>query len=271
MAKKATFLTGNNDLLCIYDGGVSLTVDDTTGSRDTVIPAASPDYSRDIVLLDNATIFTGDIKPASNTSSDAACFPASAFVEKKDGSIIPISAVNVGDTIRTGADSFSDVFMFTHRNAVSVNEFVKLTTSEGASVTLTAGHYLHVEQKNSLVAAVDVMVGDSLVLAFAKDAASVVVTKESVSGLGLYNPQTVDGSIVVDGFLASAYTTAVHPKVAHCSLAPIRWLYEQLPYDILRDFLGSLFATGSPKAAAFLPTGPSIVSLYGVWRMDRPD
>jgi hypothetical protein len=137
--------------------------------------------------------------------------------------------------------------------------------------TYTSSYKYATKQKNSLVAAADVMIGDSLVLAFAKDAASVVVTKESVSGLGLYNPQTVDGSIVVDGFLASAYTTAVHPKVAHCSLAPIRWLYEQLPYDILRDFLGSLFATGSPKAAAFLPTGPSIVSLYGVWRMDRPD
>ena len=43
---------------------------------------------------------------------------------------------------------------------------------------------------------------------------------------GLYNPLTLAGDIVVDGILASTYTKAVTPKMAHAALAPLRMMYE---------------------------------------------
>ncbi len=39
---------------------------------------------------------------------------------------------------------------------------------------------------------------------------------------GLYNPQTAAGDIVVDGFVASTYTTFASPRAAHALLAPLR-------------------------------------------------
>ena len=43
-----------------------------------------------------------------------------------------------------------------------------------------------------------------------------------VERVGLYNPQTVAGDIFVDGVLASTYTTAVEPELAHALLTPLR-------------------------------------------------
>lgn len=47
-------------------------------------------------------------------------------------------------------------------------------------------------------------------------------------GLGralTFNPQTLDGDILVDGIVTSTYTTAVAPRVARAVLSPLRLLY----------------------------------------------
>lgn len=45
---------------------------------------------------------------------------------------------------------------------------------------------------------------------------------------GLYNPQTVDGDLVVDGIVVSTYTTAVEPNMAHALLTPVRAMFMAL-------------------------------------------
>jgi hypothetical protein len=59
-----------------------------------------------------------------------------------------------------------------------------------------------------------------------------VVSTTLVEATGLYNPQTIHGDIVVDGIVASTYTTAVDPQVAHGLLAPLRVLYSWLSISI---------------------------------------
>jgi Hint module len=258
--KKAIFLTGSNELLCILVGDASATID---GGRGPITPDGTPDLT-EFTPIANTTApttgnNTGEVSIPRETSSK--CFPASATVEKIDGSIVLISALQVGDSIRTGADSFSDVFMFTHRESSSINTFVRLTTVTGESITLSAGHYLHVAQYGRLIAAADVKIGDMLLLTSAKGAASAVVRTEIMMARGLYNPQTIDGRIAVDGIVASTYTTAVHPSFAHMSLAPVRWIYERIPHTVSRALTGSLFAAGSPITAAILPSGPSMVTV----------
>jgi Hint module len=253
---KGLFLATTDSRLCIYTSPV--TADQGSGASPSAEPDASglPDASPD----DGGSASTSGGKTGNSTDRKSSCFPASASVQMADGRTVPISSLEVGDSVRTGPHSYSDVFMFTHRAASSVNTFVKLTTAAGPAITLTPGHYVYVVSgaASRLVAAADVSVGDSLLLSD-DSVPSPVVSRQQVSDTGLYNPQTLDGSIVVDGVVASAYTTAVHPSFAHSALAPVRWLYEALPFAAPRWYIGSMFANGSPTAAALLPSGPPVM------------
>lgn len=152
---------------------------------------------------------------------DAVCFPAFATVELESGSIKRMDELSIGDRVRTGSDSFSDVFMFTHKLAHVVNDFVRIQTAAGQELTLTHSHYLYLN--GALAAADQVRIGDSVQLSSGSSTTvtAVTYTKET----GLYNPQTLQGDIFVDGVRASTYTRAVPPKIAHTLLAPLRTLY----------------------------------------------
>lgn len=109
----------------------------------------------------------------------------------------------------------------------------------------------------ALVSAASVRIGDVLQLANGSDSPVVVV--EDVSADGLYNPQTVDGNIIVDGIVASTYTTAVHPCVAHAALlAPIRFLYERSRlFVVVLDALASFISRSTDRLARVVPAGPA--------------
>lgn len=58
------------------------------------------------------------------------------------------------------------------------------------------------------------------------------VSVRKVEKEGLYNPQTVHGDIVVDGIVASVYTEAVQPRVAHAMLAPMRAVRDEFGWSV---------------------------------------
>lgn len=197
-------------------------------------PSAEPDTIIDGDLTPSATpstdVFGSDgtafpsIVPEATTTPAPVCFPASATVELADGSVKRMDAVRLGDRVRVGANTFSDVFMFTHKMAEVEHAFVTLTASTGAKLSLTEGHFMYVN--GGLAPAHTVRKGDAVELA---DGSCATVSKvETTLGQGLYNPQTEHGDIVVDGFRASTYTTAVNPGAAHALLAPFRSVYESL-------------------------------------------
>lgn len=66
---------------------------------------------------------------------------------------------------------------------------------------------------------------------------------QRVTEQGLYNPQTLAGEIVVDGFQASTYTTHVEPVFAEALLAPIRAAFRFTGIDITMGTLES----GAPE------------------------
>lgn len=157
--------------------------------------------------------------------SSAACFPADALVELMDGNTIAMASLRVGDMVKVAADRFSQVVMFTHRLTEGDFEFVSLQVAssavKSAELQLSAGHYLNVN--GELKAAQSVQVGDVVNMGDGSSAA--VVRVSSVVSRGLFNPQTADGNIVVNGVSASTYTTAVKPAVAHSLLWPVRQLF----------------------------------------------
>jgi len=191
------------------------------------------------------------------SNATAACFPAEATVTLASGAAVRMDQLSVGDSVAVGGGRFSDVFAFTHADAAAVSSFVELTVASPAdacaahptSLRLTPGHYLSVN--GGLAAASTVVVGDRLVRA---DGSAAVVTHVSaVRRAGLYNPQTVDGAILVDGIVTSTYTTAVEPRVAHAALAPLRALYA-----VGGGWVGGLL-TESSRLAGLLPRGPLVM------------
>lgn len=141
-------------------------------------------------------------------------------MELRDGRVKRMDNVDVGDFVHVGLGEFSEVFMFTHRSEKHAGEFVTLQTKAG-KLSVTRGHFVHSSQ--GVIAVETLEVGDAVVLA---DGAFVRVNEISTEiRRGLYNPQTLHGDVVVNGFLATTYTVAMKPRAAQSLLVPLRALY----------------------------------------------
>jgi len=180
-------------------------------------------------------------------SSSSVCFPAHATVELSNGTVIRMDEIQVGDKVLVNAEKeYSDVFMFTHRLSAVNAEFVSLQTENGNNIMLTKNHYLYVNGKMAVSGIVKV--GDKLQT---KDGKSTAVTSVStVRADGLYNPNTLHGDIVVNGIVASAYTSDINPTLAHAALMPVR-----MAYKLGGDVVGHAFDNGSDLIASILPDG----------------
>ena len=169
-----------------------------------------------------------------------------ATVELEDGTIKHMSELVIGDRVLVEGGIYSPVFMFTHKLGDIQHEFVELDT-EHTSIRLTDGHYLRV---NGVQAAAGVVrEGDRLTL---KDGREVeVIAVRRVILAGLYNPQTTQGSIVVDGVVASCYTRAVQSGAAHALLAPLRAAFDRVGL-VCRAFEngGGVFTHWMPSGTA---------------------
>lgn len=262
-ADKALRNNGEGVNFCFHDeiSGANLELPDVSGGDFNFVPVCSGGSLSDPKYLASNSSGTSPRTDGAGGNSTAAtktgskCFPTTATIELEGGKRITMSQLRIGDRVRTGPDSFSDVFLFTHRDAEVRAQFVRLVTAAGSKITLTRSHYLYVN--GALVSAGSVRNGD--VLQLADGSASPISAIEDVSGDGLYNPQTVDGKIVVDGVVSSAYTTSVHPHVAHGALlAPLRLVYERsrIPVAVL-DAIASFISRGANVLARAAPSGPT--------------
>lgn len=225
------WLTSVEALLVPYDAGTD------SGATYTAANAATSPQGAVARATEGVIANYGFIRATSGSSSDATssgtpspsptstesntCFPGAATVELVDGSVTPMAELAVGDVVKVGMEKYSKVFMFTHRLAHTSNTFVTLETASGASLALTKSHYIYAD--GSLVAASAVKVGSTVTLGNGE--VDTVVSVGTKIDRGLYNPQTVDGNIVVNGVLSSTYTTSVDPTLAHALLAPFRAIF----------------------------------------------
>jgi hypothetical protein len=185
----------------------------------------------------------GPIGPQGPTGADeqnaSGCFPASATVVVRDTGSVPIENVRVGDWVLSGPNGRYDTIVhFTHSDPRHVGPMVQMTItpsggpSSGGSggggggggsraietrVTMTANHYLpDANRPGQLRRAGSVVVGDRLVAASGEP---VTVTHVAVvdNVRGLFNAHTASGHIVVDGVVASVYTSSSPPWLAHAA------------------------------------------------------
>lgn len=165
------------------------------------------------------------------------CFPRSAEVVLKDGSVKQMKDVRIGDSVHVSDGQFSPVIMFTHKDDGARTWFLRVITDDNSVLVASAGHYVYVN--GQLEAMRKIRVGDVMQMMSndrRSDGSAVRVRSVSkVRGNGLYNPQTASGDIVVNGFKSSCYTEAVQAKTAHALLLPIRllqrvWLWTNCVY-----------------------------------------
>lgn len=162
----------------------------------------------------------GDDGAVTSPEDDGAvCFPADAQVVRSDGTVLAMSDLTVGTHVRTGAMQTSTVFGFSHRELRRKFEFVRLITDDGVLET-TAGHFVHTSE--GLLPAAKMAKGMDLIRE--DGVKSRVKSVSTVWKTGLFAPHTLDGNIVVNGFQASTFTTAVRSTTASALLSPLRAL-----------------------------------------------
>lgn len=171
------------------------------------------------------------------------CFPAQAKVQLRDGRIIAMENLKVGDEVLVSSGIYSTVYMFSHQHSEAIHPFVELEFSESKNkFAASPGHLLYVNRV--LSQADSIRPGD-----FVEDALGNPLRVNSVSlqhRSGLFNPQTVHGDIIVDGVRASTYTNSVDVSFAHALLAPFRSLFYASYFDI-----GTSLVCGSGRSPSF--------------------
>lgn len=127
----------------------------------------------------------------------------------------------VGDEVYVGRGLYSTIFMFTHQDAKFQTKFVALTVAANLTLTVTPSHFIYAA--SGPVSAGSVKAGDLLRLG---DGSTSAVTKiREFVDVGVFNPQTEHGDIVVEGVLSSTYTAFMDGQMAHAMLTPLRALY----------------------------------------------
>lgn len=113
---------------------------------------------------------------------------------------------------------------------------VSIRVSSGLTVTLSGSHYVGVGPAQHLKAASDVEIGESLTMR--NGSLDSVTAKWTSWKYGLFNPQTVDGWIVVNGLVISTFTQAVQPAAATALLAPVKFLFRLgIPLPVVSHWL----------------------------------
>lgn len=215
--------------------GKNPTFEDTIGIQDTFGNQASCSSSvatsspNPTVITSPEPTMTTSPAPTMTASPAPACFAGSMTVELESGLRLSVADLQIGDRVRTGDTTFSDIHLFGHRRMEGLYPFKNITTDRGFHLLVSAGHFVEVEEK-SLILAADVRIGTMT-------SQGVVVSVSDTYAQGLHNPHTLDGLIVVNGFLTSTYTSAVSPKVAHVMLMPVRAIYKLFGVNVLGSFL----------------------------------
>uniref|UniRef100_A0A7S0T5B9 Hint domain-containing protein n=1 Tax=Erythrolobus madagascarensis TaxID=708628 RepID=A0A7S0T5B9_9RHOD len=168
------------------------------------------------------------------------CFASDATVELSDGEFKRMDELDVGDVVRVSPTDFSPVYFWGHKDADSTSShFVELELESGRTLTLSNNHMVYANDK--LVRTRDVVVGDQMIDAV-QGASAVTKIRSNMAKRGLFNPHTIHGDIVVDGVLASTYTSTQLSSTAHMLLS-----VERVAYRLGFSFLGNMLEKHRPS------------------------
>lgn len=181
------------------------------------------------------------------------CFPGQATLTSTSG-IVRMDQLKHGARIAVGGSQHSNVFAFSHRDPSSIGRYIRFTTDTHSSLAVSKGHYVFSD--GILKPAHMIRVGD--VLDTRSGSARVTMVEPSVLMQGRYNPHTLSGEMLVNGFRVSSYTQELHPSIAHLLLSPIRvlWRFTDGWDDRFSPLLWLHGETKLRRLTRFIPSGP---------------
>lgn len=173
------------------------------------------------------------------------CFPGDASVTLESGAQKPIRDLRPGERVLTSSSSdsggelaFSEVLTFLDRDPDAHGLFYTLQTEAGPQLSLTAAHLLFASEGNcsegaapapgalKTVYASDVQPGQCVLVSGGRSGRLSRVNRVSVAiKRGVFAPLTRQGTVVVDGVLASCYAAVNQHLLAHRSFSPLRLMH----------------------------------------------
>jgi hypothetical protein len=168
------------------------------------------------------------------------CFSSISEVTLENGTGINMYQLKENDKVlsvdKNGNLFYDNVFRVGHYDNNTMYEFIQITTQSGRSIEVSSNHYLHVDQccdVTKLVLASEVKLYSTLYVA-STYSGIVYPTKVDMLTIirrrGAYNFHVLSGTIVVNGIVASHFTTES------------KWnnnAYALLWYSMLNTFLSS--------------------------------
>jgi len=174
-----------------------------------------------------------------NNDTDSSCFDGDANLHLRDGGVVTMNELKVGDRIKT-MSGFEPVIGFLHKENTKEQINMMEIVHEFGTLYVTPGHHLFLSDGSSIPASMlkvnehQLLVGDShqLFQSQNQQPSKILQIDTIIRNNGLYAPLTPSGTLVVDGVASSSYAdvgvggswlSAPH-ALSQAALTPVRWV-----------------------------------------------
>ncbi|KAM4610039.1 desert hedgehog protein [Polymixia lowei] len=246
-----------------YEGrAVDITTDDRKTEKYGLLAQLAVEAGFDWVHYESKYHIHCSVKADhSVTVEKGGCFPGWARVSIAGGGQKTLSSLAPGDRIMalsgTGHLVFSQVLLFLHRDQESRSTFLTLETEDGHRLSLTPRHLVFLAPRDELCHseyqaqfASRAKTGDYVLVRGpgGRVQPSRILAVSVEEGVGVYAPLTEDGTLFVDGVLASSYALVEDHRLAHWAFGPVRLLssFNQLLWGEMAEEWQAAGATTAP-------------------------
>ncbi|KAM6958610.1 indian hedgehog B protein-like [Tautogolabrus adspersus] len=230
-----------------YEGrAVDITTSDRDRNKYAMLARLAVEAGFDWVYYESKAHIHCSVKSDHSVAAKSGgCFPGEASVTLEGGGHKSMSDLRPGERVLAlagggGELAFSEVLTFLDRDPGTWKLFYTLQTAAGARLSLTAAHLLYVTEGNCSEGAEPAR--GALRTVYASDAGPgqcVLVSEGEVGegrlsqitqvsvkgGRGAFAPLTQQGTLVVDGVVASCYAVLDQHSLAHWAFSPLRLIH----------------------------------------------
>ncbi|CAJ1086891.1 indian hedgehog B protein-like [Xyrichtys novacula] len=229
-----------------YEGrAVDITTSDRDRNKYAMLARLAVEAGFDWVYYESKAHIHCSVKSDHSVAAKSGgCFPGEATVTLEGGGHKSIRDLQPGERVLASAGSgklvYSEVLAFLDYDPTTWKLFYTLQTKAGARLSLTAAHLLFVTEGNCsegaglapgalrTVYASDAQPGQCMLVSEGETGQSRLshITQVSVRGSrGAFAPLTQQGTLVVDGVVASCYAVLDQHSLAHWAFSPLRLIY----------------------------------------------
>nr|XP_046238750.1 indian hedgehog B protein-like isoform X2 [Scatophagus argus] len=236
-----------------YEGrAVDITTSDRDRNKYAMLARLAVEAGFDWVYYESKAHIHCSVKSDHSVAAKSGgCFPGEALVTLESGGQKSISDLRSGERVLASAGGdgsgelvYSEVLAFLDRDPVTWKLFYTLQTEAGARLSLTAAHLVFVSEGNCSEGAVpsrgalrtvyasDAQPGQCVLVSEGKagqkhsEGRLSRITQVRVRGSrGAFAPLTRQGTVVVDGVVASCYAVVQQHSLAHWAFLPLRLIH----------------------------------------------